>query len=422
MRTYELLYYIYVLFFGVYVSMRISCGRFSAREWRFFALICPALLLLQGICLQFGGIDWVWMLYPLIVHLPIALALIWNRGIKWDIAVVSVVISYATCQLPRWIGLVVQALPLVAPAALIIHLACCHLLFLLLDKFCLGAVRSALLSSHQTPLLFGAMPIVYYLYEYFSLYTQHRYTDVLVVNELMPTGVVLFFMLFAIAYQRAAEKSKQAEAQVAALENELSYAQQEITLLRDGEEKTAVYRHDLRHHLMMIGSLLSNGRQDQAAEYIRRAESEIDALVPIRYCDHETVNLLLSAYRDRAKGRGVEMTINVSLPRELSLPDTELCTLLSNGLENALNATAMLPQEADRTIEFFGGIRQNHLLIEIKNPYAGEILLRDGLPLAQGSERHYGCRSIQMIVQRRKGDCSFDASNGVFTLRMAIPL
>ena len=169
----------------------------------------------------------------------------------------------------------------------------------------------------------------------------------------MPTCVVLFFVVFSIAYQRKAEQSRQSEYQNAALENELSYAQQEICALREGEEKTAVFRHDFRHHPRMIDSLLSAGSCDQAAEYVRRAEGELDALVPIRYCEHELVSLLLSAFRDKAKGRDVSMRINVSLPKELRLPETELCTLLSNGLENAINAAAALPDAAERSIDFW---------------------------------------------------------------------
>ena len=88
-------------------------------------------------------------------------------------------------------------------------------------------------------------------------------------------------------------------------------------------------------------------------EYVRRAEGEIDALVPIRYCEHELVSLLLSAFRDKAKGRDVSMRINVSLPKELRRLETELCTLLSNGLENAINADAALPDAAERSIDFW---------------------------------------------------------------------
>ena len=43
------------------------------------SLLCPALLLLQGVCLQLWSVEGVWLLYPLIVHLPVALALILNR-------------------------------------------------------------------------------------------------------------------------------------------------------------------------------------------------------------------------------------------------------------------------------------------------------------------------------------------------------
>lgn len=82
MQVFELLYYVYLLFFGVYVSMRIACGRLKGGQRRFFMLLCPALLLLQGVCLQFWGVDGVWLLYPLIVHLPIALALILKQGVK----------------------------------------------------------------------------------------------------------------------------------------------------------------------------------------------------------------------------------------------------------------------------------------------------------------------------------------------------
>ena len=144
----------------------------------------------------------------------------------------------------------------------------------------------------------------------------------------MPTCVVLFFVVFFIAYQRKAEQSRQAEHQTAALESKLSYAQQEIAVLRDSAERTAVYRHDFRHHLRMIDNLLASGSYDRASEYIRRAEGEVDALVPTRYCEHETVNLLLSAFRDKAKGRGVTLNIRASLPGELACP-TRSCARCS---------------------------------------------------------------------------------------------
>jgi undecaprenyl-diphosphatase UppP len=77
------------------------------------------------------------------------------------------------------------------------------------------------------------------------------------------------------------------------LKMKLDHAGQEMEALRVVEEQTSIYRHDMRHHLCMISSLLSAGRTEQATEYIRAMVSQIESIVPQRYCENDTVNLLL---------------------------------------------------------------------------------------------------------------------------------
>lgn len=421
-NAYELLYYIYILLFGVYASLRLSCGAMAARHWRVFCGASPLLLLLQGVCLQIWDMDVVRLLYPFITHLPVFLALLLVLKIKWNAALTSVIISYALCQLPRWVGLAIYGVKLAPGASFLIHLALSQLLVWLLDKYCLDSIHSAVCGMNHPLLRIGALPALYYLYEYFMVFTAYRFSTVLALGELLPTGLVLFFVLFVVSYQREAEKRMQAERQFSATEMKLSQAEQEITVLRVVQEQTAIYRHDLHHHLMMIDSLIKEDRKEQAESYIHDAVREIQAIVPVRYCENETVNLLLRAFGARAGEMGAELAVKACLPEELDLPDTELCALLSNGLENALNAVGLLPDGADRRVQIYCDIRQSKLLFEIRNPYAGEVVLQDGLPLAKNGERHWGCRSIQSIVQRRRGVCTFEANRGVFVLRIAIPV
>lgn len=420
--VYDLPYYIYILLFGVYVSMRLSCGAFQAREWRIFVVACPVLLLLQGIGLQLWGMERLWLIYPLIAHLPMALLLMLWLKAKWEAALVSVAISYSLCQLLRWIGLVIHALGCPPAVSVIVHIACCQLLLLLLGRFCLDAVHDIVARSGRLLYWFGGLPLLYYLYDYFMRYTQNRYAHILAFGELLPTAMVIFFILFATVYQREMDKRRQAEHQSAALELRLSCTEREISALRALQEQTAIHRHDLHHHLMMIDGMLAAGKREQAADYIQSVRDGIDAVVPQRFCENETVNLLLCAFLERTRGKNVEMAVKASLPPALNLPDAELCAMLSNGLENALNAVLQLPEDADRTIEVFCGLRQSKLLIEIKNPYTGDVEMRDGIPLAKGEGRGYGCRSIQSIVLRRRGLCSFEAEGKVFLLRIAIPI
>jgi len=420
--TYDILYYIYVLIFGIYVSFRLALGSLCLKAWRLFAASCPILLLFQGVSLYLWNMDTVRLLYPLIVHLPVILILALLMKIRLITALSAVIISYSLCQLLRWVGLVIGCFTLTPAAVLILHLSACQLLLFLLDKYCLDAVCDVISSSPRLLSRFSALPALYYIFEYFMLYTSRRYAGVLAFHELLPTAMVLFYILFVIAYQREMEKHRQAKQQTAELELRFAYAAQEISALRAIEERTAIYRHDLRHHMMIIDSLLSAGKQTQASQYISKVKQEMDQLVPARHCANETVNLLLSAFENKAHHAGVRMRIKAALPETLTLPDTELCTLFSNALENALNAALRLPQTADRFIDVFCDIRQNNLVCEIKNSFEGQIAMKNGIPAPQGHSRHYGCRSIQSIVQRRKGVCTFDASSGIFTLRIAVPL
>ena len=89
------------------------------------------------------------------------------------------------------------------------------------------------------------------------------------------------------------------------------------------------------------------------------------------------------------KGAAARLTAELRLPAALSIPDTELCTVLSNGLENAFRAVSGL-DEQQRTVSLYCGVRLNKLLLEIKNPYQGEIVMCEGLPVSDRAGHGYG--------------------------------
>lgn len=131
--------------------------------------------------------------------------------------------------------------------------------------------------------------------------------------------------------------------------------------------------------------------------------------------------LFLPAFHLQSQRQGAVLTVDASLPNDVAISDTELCSLLSNGLENALHSVADLP--ADRKqISLYCGVRQNKLLIEIRNPCAGPIAMRDGLPVSDREGHGYGCRSIQAIAQRNGGLCVFSARQGQFLLQIMLPV
>ena len=410
-----------VLIYGLFLSAAIAGGWENRRQKRLILALCPLFLLIQAPCWLILGESATEQLYPLIFHLPLALILILALKKPVGIALVSVCTAYLCCQLPRWAALMVTAVtrsPLVGEIGYTLVI---YPVFLLLRRYFVRPAYSAMTASSQSLLLFGSLPVAYYFYDYATaVYADVLSTDIQALNEFLPTALIIFYVMFLSAYHKQMQTRADAELQRSMLEAELKQAEVEVEGLRSVETQVAVYQHDMRHHLTAIDGFLAADQPQQAKEYIQKVQADVDAITPRHFCEHELVNLLCSSFSNKAARMGANFTVNARLPKELPVPDTELCSILSNGLENALHAVASL-DESLKWVELYCGVRLNKLLIEVKNPYAGEIAMRDGLPLSDREGHGYGCRSIRTIAEHHRGLCSFEPENGVFTLRVVLP-
>lgn len=411
-----------VLIYGLFLSASIAGGWENRRQKRLVLALCPLFLLIQALCWLSFGESVTKQLYPLIVHLPLVLILIFALKKPVGIAVVSVCTAYLCCQLPRWADLMVTAVTRSLLVGEISYTLVIYPMFLLLRRYFVRPAYSAMTASPQSLLLFGSLPVAYYFFDYATaVYSDVLSMDIRALNELLPTALIVFYVMFLSAYHKQMQTRADAELQRSMLEAELKQAEIEVEGLRSVETQVAVYQHDMRHHLTAIDAFLAAGQPQQAKAYIQKVQEDVDAITPKRFCENELVNLLCSSFSDKPVRMGAGFTVDARVPKELSVSDTELCSILSNGLENALHAISDL-EEPLKWVKLYCGIRLNKLLIEIKNPYAGQIAMRDGLPVSGRDGHGYGCRSICSIAAQNEGLCTFDVEHGVFTLRVMLPL
>ena len=410
-----------VLLYGLFLSTFISGGWENTKQRTLVFAACPLFLMIQSVCWLTLGADMARQLYPLITHLPLALILICILKKKVDVALVSICTAYLCCQLPRWVDLVVTALTRSELIGEICYTLVIGPLFYLLYRFFVRPAYAAMMASPQSLLLFGSLPVAYYFFDYATVvYSDALYRGYGAINEFLPTALIIFYVMFLTAYHAQSSRRAQAEMQSTMLEAGLKQSQIEVDALRRAEVQTAVYQHDMRHHLNAIDGFLAAGKPQQAEEYIRKVRSDIERITPKRYCDNELVNLLCSSFTGKAQRMGVRLEVDAKLPRELSVSDTELCAVLSNALENALRAVSDQP-EADRWVTLYCGVRLGKLLVEIQNPCADGLVMRDGLPVSERAGHGYGCRSIQTIAERRGGLCEFRARGGIFSMQLVLP-
>lgn len=411
-----------VLIYGLFLSVFIAGGWDNGKQRGLVIALCPLFLLIQLPFWLLLGEDTVKKLYPLIVHLPLILILIFSMKKPAGVSTVSVLTAYLCCQLPHWGSVAVDAALGSALAGEVAYTLVIAPLFFLLLRYFAKPAHDAMTYSRQSLLLFGSLPAVYYLFDYATtIYSDSLYAGIPALNELIPTALILFYVVFLTAYHHETQERTKAELQSTAQAALFRHAQKEMDALRQAQMQATIYRHDMRHHLNMIDGFLDTGKPEQALAYIRKTREDIMSISVKRFCENEAVNLICSSFADKAARMEVRLTVNTRLPEALCISDTELCAILSNGLENALHAVSQMDDSA-RWIELYCSIKHKNLLIEIRNPYGGSIAMEDGLPVTAEAGHGYGCRSIRAIVLQHGGLYTFSPENGIFTLQIVLPL
>lgn len=195
----------------------------------------------------------------------------------------------------------------------------------------------------------------------------------------------------------------------------------QVEEMRRTQEKTVLMQHDLHHHLAMVTGFMRESDLGKIKEYLANADIELDKATPQKFSKNETVNLILSSFYAKAKKENVELIVYTDLPEKLSIPETELCALLSNGLENAIKATSKV-DESRRKIKINCSINKENLLIFIENSVLEKVQIKSGIPVTTEKGHGYGAKSIVTITEMHSGYYIFESTDEMFYLRIVLPL
>lgn len=411
------------LLFGVAVSVLFAGVERTRKNNIVVGFICVILLLVQSVCWWFFGIELTSKLYPLIIHVPMILLLPLYFKRPWLTSAASVLSGYLCCQAPRWIGFLAGAVFDSRLTDHIFYIVAVFLAYYFLKRYVAGSVRELMEKSVKSRVLLGAVPLFYYMFDYVTtIYTDILYSGTEWAVQFMPSTVSVFYFVFVILYYSETQKQASAQRERDMLDVQLQQAKTEFSTLRQLQECTAVFRHDMRHHFTFLQSLAAEGSIEKIKEYLSTTQQDMDAITPVRFCENETVNLILSSFTAKARQAEISLKADVKLPIVLPVSDTELCSLLSNSLENAIAAAAACAGPDGRTVSVMATVHKDKLLIRIANPYTGEIVMKNGLPRSSHEGHGYGTRSISAIADNYGGQAFFSAESGMFTLKIMLPL
>ncbi len=198
------------------------------------------------------------------------------------------------------------------------------------------------------------------------------------------------------------------------LDAHLRQAKTELAFLRHMQESAAAYRHDMRHHIAHLQRLASEKRLEEIKEYLETAHADIDSITPKRLCDNETVNLIVSSFAAKAEQAEIKFTVDINLADILPFSDTEICSLLSNALENAMQTAKNIEDRSKRHIKLRMYSKNRKLCLDIRNRYETEPVFKNNLPVSEKENHGIGTRSMVHIVEKYGGTCRFSVQDGWF--------
>jgi len=403
------------LVFGIMVTV-LFAGIEPTKKNRFtIGLLCVIFLFVQTASWRLLGLDLTSKLYPLIIHLPLIVIFSLYYKRPWLISAVSVLSGYLCCQAPRWFGFLAGAALGSRLADHIFYVGAIFLFYYFLKKYVAASVRHLMEVSTKSCLFLGGVPLFYYLFDYTTaIYTDVLYSGAEWAVQFMPSTISVFYFVFVILYYAETQKQANLQREKDMLDAQFRLAQTEFASLRQLQQNAASYRHDMRHHFALLQGLASKEHIEGIKDYLRTAQSDMDAITPTRFCENETVNLILSAFATKAKQGSIMLTVDAKLPDLLPFSDTELCSLLSNALENAIQATETIQDSNKRSITLRVYSKNNKLCIDIRNRYQAEPVFRQGLPVSKEQGHGFGTKSMIHIVEKHGGVFQFGVKDGWF--------
>lgn len=187
----------------------------------------------------------------------------------------------------------------------------------------------------------------------------------------------------------------------------------------ESNEHIMEVHHEIRHHMNALSAYLNRKDYAGAQQYIRKFAEETEQQPFVTYTANALVNSILSEFAGRAKQCGVEAEYSIILGSKVNMEDIDLCRMLANLLENAVEGCKNAPEER-RFIRLSLHAKGNFLYVNCENACDENRLQtangRYKFTKIAAGKHGYGLKIIGEIAEKYNGILTVQVHNGIFTV------
>ena len=182
------------------------------------------------------------------------------------------------------------------------------------------------------------------------------------------------------------------------------------------------WRHDYRNHIQTMKAYAASGDLDAIRRYLDLLDEDLTTVDTVIKTGNPMTDAILNSKISLARSKDIQVIADAHVPVRLKSSEIDLCCILGNLFDNAIEASIQLPRE-QRCIRVYMDMKNTQLYISFTNFSAGKKLPKEGSRFrsTKGEGHGFGLVRIDAIVERLEGYISRNSEDGAFTTEILLP-
>ena len=183
------------------------------------------------------------------------------------------------------------------------------------------------------------------------------------------------------------------------------------------------WRHDYHNHLQSLKGFLSLNKVEQMKDYLNELETDLDSIDTLYHSGNLQLDSILNAKLAIAEKGQIRIHCDASIPPQLHVSDLDLCVILGNLLDNAIESCRKIKDPDERFIRVYIGILKKQLYISITNATSETVKQRtDHYFTTKRGDHGHGLKRVDQVVKKYDGYLNRQNEPGVFATEIVLPL
>ena len=250
-------------------------------------------------------------------------------------------------------------------------------------------------------------------YQYMILEEDGSFEYLLSYWQLFAMHLLGLLSLFCILFSyKKLQQNFRLSTEISLLEQEEHSLNRYVEEAKARYDETKSFRHDIRNHIAVMKNLLQSGKLAEAVSYMEDMDDMAEKMSFPCSTNNPVVDILVGNKLGIAKSMGIDADCSLLLPYPCDIKDIDTCIVLSNALDNAIQAVKSLDAGIEKYIRVSGRIQGDFLMIEVENSFHGKDTFKKGT----------GLSNVKKVAEKYGGAMSIETQENKFVLHVLLIL